>query len=361
MYFLRKTQRSLIRKEFIIMKIAKRYLAVVLSFALFLALPLAFTQEAAAASKTKITQPAMEITSSAWYNGTPETSFAAYAYNDKGLMSAKVFQNGSQNAYAYNKSGYLTTSARLDKKGNPLSQSIYTVKKGKTTAIANYDIEDGKVTLESAWQISYKKGKVSQEVYSTASGKTSSIATYKKGVLSKVVYVAPDYQEVTLYDKYGNPSSSTGISKGFYDGSTITDTTIYKNTYKNGLLVKTVWTSAVTYSNSSDVDVTNGMDVYTYKKGKLVQKVSARTPSWNPTVTYGQTYVYSYTKGGLISTEAYVNSYTTDNKTEVEYTNTTAYQYKKVAVDKKCVTAVKEAMEEFSYEYFLPGNDYSIY
>jgi hypothetical protein len=361
MCFLRKAQRSLIRKEFIIMKIAKRYLAVVLSFALFLALPLAFTQEAAAASKTKITQPAMEISSYSWYNGTPNTSFVAYAYNDKGLMSAKVFQDGSQNAYAYNKSGYMTTSAALDKKGNPVSQTIYTVKKGKTTAIANYDIEDGKVTLEDAWQISYKKGKLSKKVYTSADGKTATIATYNKGVLSKVVYTGPNYQEVELYDKYGNPTSSTAISKGFYDGATRTDTTIYKNTYKSGKLVKAAWTSAVTYSNSSEVDVTNGLSVYTYKKGKLVQRVSATTFAADPSVTYGNTYNYSYTKGGLISTESYVSTYTTSKGTEVEYSRTKAYQYKKVAVDNKCVTAVKEAMENYSYTAYLPGNGFVAY
>jgi hypothetical protein len=47
--------------------------------------------------------------------------------------------------------------------------------------------------------------------------------------------------------------------------------------------------------------------------------------------------------------------------TESKVTNSTvrAYQYKKVAVDKKCVNAVKEFMaEHYSYECVLPGYDF---
>jgi hypothetical protein len=301
----------------------------------------------------------MLITSHAWFDETPTNSFSVYSYNDKGLMSARVFQDGSQYAFAYNKSGYMTTSAELDKKGNPVSQTIYTIKKGKLTAQADYDIDEGKVTLEDAWQFSYKKGNASKDVYTTADGKTSLIATYKKGVLSQVVYVSPYRQEVRQYDEYGNDTRSTLIGKR-YDGSTSrTETTVYNNTYKSGKLVKTVWTEATTYPNSSDVSTTTGVNVYTYKKGKLVQKVSAWNNSSYPEYTYGETFAYSYTKGGLISTAAYAYSVTSPTETQIVESATKAYQYKKVAVNNKCVKAVKESMGQFGYEYYLPGSDYS--
>lgn len=345
------------------MKIAKRYLALVLSFALFLALPLAFTQEAAAASKgTKVMQPSTIVQNYVSYDGTPGTSLVAFAYNNKGLMSAKVHQSGSQETYAYNKNGYMTMSATLNKSGVPVWQTIYNVKKGKTTSISEFDVDGANVTLENILNISYKKGKVSKRVYSDADGIYSYIETYKNGkIAKKVTSVAfsadNNYQEVALYDKYGNITSSTSIDKGSF--GTVTTTAIYKNTYKGDKLVKAVWTETQTDTSSTDVDTISGVSVYTYKKGKLVKSEKATSASWNPGVTNGTTKTYSYTKGGLIKSIASTSVTVTPTESKVSSSSISAFQYKKVAVNNKCVKAVKEAMEAYSYEKNLPGQEFS--
>jgi hypothetical protein len=338
------------------MKIAKRYLAVVLSFALFLALPLAFTQEAAAASKTKILQPSLVIESYNYFDGTTGTSVEAYAYSDKGLMSARVYQSGAQDVFMYNKSGYMTSETSLNSKGVPYYQTMYDVKKGKIKGITNFYIDGAKVSLQNVSKISYKKGKLSQVVFATADGKTSEIATYKSGVLSRVVRVSPSGQTAALYDKYGNKTSMTQTYN--WGSFTETDTTVYKNTYKSGKLVKVAWARTESYSNSTETDTATGLTVYTYKKGKLVKKDSATNYSYIPGVTYGSTSTYAYTKGGLISTISSASVQTTATESKITSGDTTAYQYKKVAVNSKYVKAVKEAMEDYGYENFLPGNDY---
>jgi hypothetical protein len=331
------------------MKNAKRYLAVALSFALFLALPLAFTQQAAAASGTKVTQLDKKISVST-YDGKTSTSVTAYAYDKKGLNNLSVDQYNNEimgkEVYAYNKSGYMTSATSYTAKDKPYAQTIYSVKSGKLKAEANYSIDGTKVDLQNYSKIDYKNGKKSKVTYATADGKTTEVATYKKGVLSQVVDVDEYGQTVELYDKYGNITSSSFVSK---DGSS-TKKTVYKNTYKNGKLVKAAWVTAW----SGDTDTITGLAVYTYKKGNLVKKVVATTESWNPGVTDGYTYTYAYTKGGLIKTVSYASTTTTATGTNVDYSRTTAYQYKNVAVDKKCVKAVKAAMEDYTY---VPGNE----
>ena len=344
------------------MKIAKRYLALVLSFALFFALPLAFTQEASAASKgTKILQPSLKIMSSS-HEGESSTAVTAYAYNNKGLMSAEVYQDGTQEAYAYNKNGYMTMRAYLDKKGVPQSQIVYNVKKGKVQNVADYDLDDGKVTLTGYSTFSYKSGKISKLVYTSADGTRTEVATFKNGKPSQyVTTVVNEYvnsQYVSIYDKYGNVTSETTVNK-FADGDTTTATKVYKNSYKKDKLVKTVWTRAYKASASSDARVTNGLDVYTYKKGKLVKADSAYSFQSDPSVTYGTTHTYAYGKGGLITSESTAAVRVTPTESKVTGAYTTAYQYKKVAVDKKCVNAVNEAMKSYSFESYIPGNSAS--
>jgi hypothetical protein len=181
------------------MKNAKRYLAVALSFALFLALPLAFTQQAAAASGTKVTQLDKVITVSTNSANTTSTSVVAYAYDKKGLNTLRATQDNDgdiydRHAYTYNKSGYLTSDTSLSKDNQPTYQKIYTVKKGKRKAIAEYYVDGAKVDLDSYTKIDYKNGKKSKVTRASADGKSQSVTTYKKGVISKEVYV---------YDGYG--------------------------------------------------------------------------------------------------------------------------------------------------------------
>ena len=150
-----------------------------------------------------------------------------------------------------------------------------------------------------------------------------------------------------LYDKYGNITSGTFVVKS--DSSVIR--TVYKNTYKDGKLVKSAWTTA----SSNSKETTTGLAVFTYKKGKLVKEVVAETNTANPGVTEGRTATYAYTKGGLLKTVSTARTSTTAAGTKVLSSSTKAYQYKSVAVDRKCVKAVKAAMEDYSYKNVFPN------
>jgi hypothetical protein len=288
-------------------------------------------------------------------NGKSTTEVTAFAYDKKGLNTLTATQDSNGKitekiVSAYNKSGYATSDTWLDEKDKPYYQKIYTVKKGRTTAEADYYINDAKVDLEKYAKIDYKNGKKSKVTYASADGKQLQVWTYKKGVLSQDAMTDSDAgsQTVFMYDKYGNATSITEVSK---NGDVAK--TVLKNTYKNGKLVKVVWATA--WSNFPN-DTLSGLTVYTYKNGKLVKEVSAVTQSWDPGKTYGNTTTYAYTKGGLIKTKSSADSYTEGANTKITGSDTTAYQYQSVAVDKKCVKAVKADMEVFSYTYLLPGN-----
>ena len=336
------------------MKIVKRYLALVLSFALFLALPLAFTQEASAASKgTKIWQPVQIAETTVHYNGDQSFDGSVWSYDKKGLNTAVMYQDGYADVKAYDKNGYLTSETNLDENSKPNTQTVYDVKKGKVKFDQSFSFYNGVATLDGTTKYTYKKGTLSNETYVSADGKLSDVKVYRTdGTLAKEFYTNSRYEgsitSVDLYDKYGNITSSATTS--VYDGQTETYSTVYKHSYKNGKLVRTVSAS----TNRDGAIRPGSTTVYTYKKGKLIKYV--KSVPWefdeNNGVTESQTIAVTYTyKNGLISGVNQSVAYSTASGSELYSTTTTVIRYKKIAVNKNCVKAVTERMSKFNDRY----------
>lgn len=339
-----------------IMKIAKRYLAAVLSFALLLAVPVAFTQEASAASnKTKISQPVQVISTVVNEKGQAETSVTSYSYDGNGLNNILVYGSGTSVAKTYDKNGYLLSEKRFDKLLVPNRESIYTLKKnGKPKLLQEFIISKGVSAPEGMTAYTYKNGKTAAATYASADGRETRITEFRKnGKLSRIVRTVPDNTYVYTYDKHGNITGSTSTLA--VSGKTYTTVKAYKNEYSNGRLVKK--TAAKAYSDGQILDA--GSTVYTYDNGRLVKKI-ATVPdiTWNTAAkkyvlnyTDTTTTTYAYKKGGLVKSISSSTVRTTGTATSAVGAKTTVIKYKKIAVKNRCVNAVRERMAEFNDAY----------
>jgi hypothetical protein len=258
----------------------------------------------------------------------------------------------------------MTSETRLNKDGEPYRQYVYTVNKGKKVYEYDFTVNKGVSKLYQTKVFTYKKGKLSSVTTVSANGESTSVETYRKdGTKEKSLSFSNysdfyKYSYAAIYDKYGNISNSTTTTT--WGDNTTTRTDAYKNTYKKDKLVTTVHA----YTNSDGKVFPGSTTNYSYKKDKLVKTVKSEYDTNRDAEifnTENTVIAYTYKKGGLITgiTKAVVNS--NSDYSSYNYTETTVINYKKIAVDQKCLKAVNERMAGFTdtseIGSVLPSND----
>ena len=144
-------------------KYFKRYLALVLTFALVLAVPFVFTQQADAAAKKskKTVKYTQEVKWTHTYKnekGKTVKDVTKYSYNKKGFIT-KAYQKGKdgfKEVYKYNKKGYLKSFKSYNGKGKLTKKiSVKMNKKGMPATVKFYDVNGKKSTLTRTIQFVY--------------------------------------------------------------------------------------------------------------------------------------------------------------------------------------------------------------
>lgn len=287
------------------MKYAKRYLSLILTFALALSIPFAFTQEASAASKTKTQYVCVSNESSFTDPGGKTTKDKTeFTINKYGLMTSVNYGRGKTKytrnkrgdvikTKFYNKKGKLestyTYAYRYNKKGLPVSEKRYIVRGGKKTLLSSATMtyySNGKLKKSiqkqdrDKWVYEYKKNGIQKSAVINYDGDTDTYTFDKHGYPKKEVY--KDKAGVTIetraytnkYDKYGNLKSSVCESTLTDEGVTTTSktTTNIKNTYdshKN--VIKSVETNKE-YVSGKHISTTKNVTTFKYKKVSVPKK-----------------------------------------------------------------------------------------
>lgn len=246
-------------------KYFKRYIALVLTFALVLAVPFAFTtQKADAASKKKskkVVFVAMtkQVGKDLDENGKLYKYTRKYSYNKRGFVTKEV-QTGKyawKTVYKYNKKGYIKSAKDYDKKGKLVYKTTVKMNKKGMPAVAKSYYKDGKKwVLDTTRTFIY-------------SGKTPVSVTVKnsEGKVDKVAIEFYEYEGVSKADYKYVDENATKVKKdkkGRVVAETY-DTTTYKYTYgKSGYLKKssmkdtsdgTYWTSTYKVIRMSKANV----------------------------------------------------------------------------------------------------------
>lgn len=324
-------------------KFAQKYLALVLTFALVIAIPFAFTQDASAKSKgSKVYVPTKVMyTWNNGYNVGSETTTYGYDKNGNNVETVNVDEDyTSVVERTFDKKGNVETWKRYNKNGALTNEGKNTIKKGKIIVSDNYYVVDGKSEISSETVYTYKKGKVSVEKTTYTDGSTSTAAYRSNGKLASIVSVDGGNTYVRRYDKKGNIVSAIDV----YSNGT-SETWSYTNTYKKGKL-KTV---AAKYTDEKGVTTDQYTSVYYYKKGKVAKDIRTSAPEKDG--SYGvTTTVYTYGKGGVIN----INSkdvYYDYNYGPSTYESNTAIVYQKVKANSKNKKAVKKFAKDFQENY----------
>lgn len=326
-------------------KITKRYLSVLLTFALVLALPLAATQEANAASGSKINQPVQITTTYTNWWGDNSTDTTVFVYNKKGLATQAVDNYGNKTVYTYSKKGIVKTEQYFDKTGALTGERVNTIKGNKIRKSDNYTVKNGQKVLSSTTTYKYKKGKIAKETRVSADGTSTAIKTYKKGIIASYISLntAENESSKTVFDKHGNKTSEA------YTDAEGTGTYNYKNVYKKGKLVQRI----ATYTDEKGVVTPESTYAYSYtKKGKLKSVVEAYADSTSSRTTTTQ---YAYTKSGLVKgvVETIVEKDSEEGTTETR-SYSQSISYKKVKVKSKFRKEVKKSLKKEFFEDYMP-------
>ncbi len=275
-------------------KHVKCIMALVLTFALVLAIPFAFTQEASAASK-KAKKTTMYLTTqmtntSKDENGKTKKMVKKYTYNSKGFMTKETWKEGKDNGktlYKYNKKGYVKsvksyskgkleskTTVKMNKNGMPAVVKTYQVKgKKKHTYTYNF-VYSGKELIK----INYK------DIQEKKSG-TINLKGEPAPSESAETEVVTDNTNNVKYDKKGRIIEET-YSDTFSEVNDqgVTETTVFSNVWKYtynkaGKITKEKvnTTSTLTYSDGTAAKTVKTSDTYTYKykKKKLAKNYDA--------------------------------------------------------------------------------------
>lgn len=232
-------------------KIFKRYLALVLTFALVLAVPFVFTQQADAAAKKsktpKITQPVKVVETYKNDKGKTAKLTTKVSHNKNGFTTKAYAKgkDGFKRVFKYNKKGYLKSykyyngkgkleykvSVKMNKKGMPVQAKHYDVAGKKSTLVKKvsfiysgktpvkytvqdleenttetFDIvfgeyEDEKESYSEGWAANIKKDKKGR-VISESDPESGVVFTYKynkKGYRSKLTAKGSDWKTVETY------------------------------------------------------------------------------------------------------------------------------------------------------------------
>ena len=261
-------------------KYVKRYLALILTFALVISVPFAaFTQKASAASK-KTKYVVTQETRIAKEEGENVTTVYNMQYYKNGLLKARIYKSGSKTVYIRNKKGYITTVNEYDSKGKLEDTWGYTYKydkKGNAISQTDYYYDNGVKKIGSTTKFkNYKNGKIKKETY--VDGDYSWIVTYnKKGDVTSEVDKGKTYSYTYKYkykyDKKGNPVKvvRTYSGKDSEGSESSVTTTTYKYKYdKHKNVKKAVITKVYKSSNYTYTDTTT--ELYKYKKVKVPKK-----------------------------------------------------------------------------------------
>ena len=205
-------------------KYTKRITALVLTFALAIAVPFAaFTHKADAASrKTKYVVTSCTVTAKNG-NGKLVNETETYTYYKNGLQKSITDAAGSKEVYSYNKKGYVTKIRYYESKGSADKTSVYDMTFNKKGDLI---FDSGKFSSESYTDsYSFK--------YDDKGNPIQMISTYswKNSDGSGTVVTTESY--VYTYDKNNNVKKAiVTYTEKLADGSTSTYTNIYTYKYK---------------------------------------------------------------------------------------------------------------------------------
>ena len=256
-------------------KQVKRYLSLVLMFALVFAIPFAFTQQASAASsKTKYVVTSMKST-----DDVGKTQTTKYTYFKNGLLKTSSYSDGSKAVFTRNKKGYQTKFKRYE--NGKLDQTLtYKYKYNKKGLATKQSVYDSDKKLIGFYTVTYyKNGKVKQEKYSQVGDKYELTFKYnKKGDCTLIKTVDKTLSSVDKYtykyDKNGNPvkeSSVTTWKDNTGSGQSTTNVT-HKYTYdKHKNIKKDVASYTYDYGNG-EKSTSKITRTYKYKKVKVASK-----------------------------------------------------------------------------------------
>lgn len=279
-------------------KLTKRIFSVVTALAVFAALPLAFTQNAYAASKEKTFY--VPVSYDYINDGYPSYS-AKYIYDDNGLLKEIKDTNGRR-VFSRNSKGYLTGMAEYsdDYDKGPVSKYVFKYKfnkRGLPVTEKNYEQRKTKKILRSTRTFTYYANRnVKKMVLKRPDGKYYEIHKFRKNGTPKSSYYKSSYPnysgyESVTYDKHGNMLTYKTGAGSFrhhlkYDkrGNLIKDectdlervkrTETYKYTYdKHNNILKCVFKARGKGPGESYTE--NTVDKYTY------EPVRSKKPYWH--------------------------------------------------------------------------------
>ena len=186
-------------------------MSVMTALAVFAALPLAYTQDAHAASKEKT----FYVPVSYDYNNDGDPSYSAkYIYDDNGLLKEIKDTNGRR-VFTRNSKGYLTSMTQYsdDYDEGPVGKYVFRYKFNKKGLVAtekNYRQLKKKKELRFTRTFTYyANGNVKKMVLKWPDGKYYEIHQFRKNGTRKSSYYKSDefrhegYESIT-YDEHGN-------------------------------------------------------------------------------------------------------------------------------------------------------------
>ena len=267
-------------------RIAKKYLALLLSFAVFALIPVAFTQEANAASKKTYYVTTKVTTQTQSSDGTKVNTYK-YSYFKNGLQ--KKNDNGTKKAiHKRNSKGYITKTTFYNSSGAVTGTYTYKYKynnKGHATSEKCYYQASGaaKNLYYSTFMSYHSNGRVKRSITVYSNGTKADLLYYSSGKYKKYVYTDENGRiTTTKYDKYGS-------EKSYYSSAVSELHTTLKHD-KNGNITKDVYTT--TYDGYTTT--TKAVTKYKYDKHKNIKKAVTTTTRTEPDGSTS-TSVYTYT------------------------------------------------------------------
>ncbi len=264
--------------------------------AVSVALPLASTQYAQAASKEKT----FYVPATYKDNASEPPYLAKYTYDENGLL-IKIEDSNCTRIFTRNSKGYLTSLTKYSIRHEEAPPTKYVFrykynKKGLVATEKNYEqLKKKKVLRHTRTFTYYANGNVKKMVLKRGDGKYYEIHKYRKNGTRKSSYYKSNYSfdsgyERVTYDKHGNmlklksPSGTTrhdlrydkhgNLKKDMYkspDGQKSTES--YKYTYdKHGNILKCVCTFTDKGPYGSDTE--RWVEKYTY------EQVTSSKPYW---------------------------------------------------------------------------------
>ena len=265
-------------------KYVKRYLSLMLTLALVISIPFAFTQEASAASKKGKTKYVVKSEANVQKNenNTNVSTTEKYEYYKNGLLKSKTDSEGSKEIFKRNKKGYVIQKLRYDEKGqlSGWSENTYKYnKKGLPIKMNVYDVSEGKKELSySVAYTYYKKGALKKEVITYPEGGSETTVFNKKGNITDRIYSDKNYTSIKKhalkYDKNGNLINDTNNitwKDGTYTGSKIV-TESFRYTYGKKKTIKRSVNTVVVKYDTGETETEVSTTQFTYKKAKVPKK-----------------------------------------------------------------------------------------